>query len=171
MIWHIYAVSGWVVRATAIRCRPWATPGSGFTNPGGISACSPGSRPQRGRIPRDRELHTNPTPAQGSQQGRIAVPPVRSGFLYGDETRIIARHPGRAPSNAAGTTALRAYVRDPKSRGVRRWRSSTPGYYLESLRDEDRATGAYRDSSGCDIAGPSVLKSAKLFSGIHCQFL
>ena len=40
-------------RSTAICCRPWVTPGSGSTNPGGISACSPGSRPQRGRILRD----------------------------------------------------------------------------------------------------------------------
>ena len=70
-------------RATAIRCRPWVTPGSGSTNPGGISACSQGSRPQRGRTPRDREFHLNSTPAAGRSKPRRVCDSLASGTLPG----------------------------------------------------------------------------------------
>ena len=65
----------------------------------------------------------------------LGVPPVLSGIRHGNEARITARPSGRAPSDAAGTVALRAYVRDAASLG-RRQASSDRRVWTASRRVE-----------------------------------
>ena len=82
-------------------------------DPGGIAACSPGSRSGSDEHPGFPMTQMNPTPAAG--RGKVAALEVLAALAPFQGANPIARW----------------------SRGSRHYRSSTPGYRFESFQDKE----------------------------------